>query len=354
MFKQKKTAVIVLTPGAKNIALKLKGNNPKLDLYFSERLIDQKNDFKTFSSLKKLTARIFSKYDALVFIMSLGIVVRVVADLLESKKSDPAVITIDEKAENVISTLSGHLGGANKLTVEIAEILKSKPVITTATDANNKLAVDLLAERLNCTIEPFQRLKKANSALLFNEQLHIFTDYSFKIKADPNIKKFALAELKKKTAEKVFQVIISNQIFELKKNQIQLIPKNIVIGIGCRKNISFIKLKRNLKKFLKKHNLKKKSIKSLATIDLKKDEKAILKLAETNDWPLSVIERSEIKKIEADLELEKSDFVKKITGIAAAAAPAAILASKSKNLIIDKNKYSGITLAAVEEDIINE
>jgi cobalt-precorrin 5A hydrolase len=356
VLKKAKIAVLVLTPEAKKIAVNLKKKQPNLDLFLSQRLAmsKTKNDFKTFSSLKKTVSKIFKDYDALVFIMSLGIVVRIIANLLESKKTDPAIITIDDQGQNVISTLSGHLGGANKLTLEIAEILKAKPVITTATDCNNKLAVDLLAQRLNCEIKPFKRLKKANSALLFKQELHIFSDYKFELKEDNNLKKYPLAEFDSSAQANVFKVIVDNHNFKLGKNQIQLFPKNLIIGLGCRKNTPFWKLEQALNQFLAQNNLAQASIKSLATIDLKKDETGILKLAAKYNWPLEIIERSEIKKVEADLEIAKSDFVKKTIGVSAAAAPAAILASKSGQLIIDKTKYSGITLAVVEEEIKSE
>ncbi len=68
-------------------------------------------------------------------------------------------VTLDETGQNVISTLSGHLGGANKLTEQVADILGANPVITTATDCQNKLAFDLLAKNLNCEIVPFVNFK---------------------------------------------------------------------------------------------------------------------------------------------------------------------------------------------------
>ena len=130
---------------------------------------------------------------------------------------------------------------------------------------------------------------------------------------------------------------------------------NINFAISaCRKNISFKKLEQAFKQFLAQNNLAQASIKGLATIDLKKDERGIVKLAAKYNWPLKIIKRSEIKKVEVDLEIAKSDFVKKTIGVSAAAAPAAILASNSGQLIIDKTKYSGITMAAVEEEIRSE
>lgn len=354
MFKEKKTAVIVLTPAAKELALKLKKEYRHLDLYLPTKLDKENESYQAFSSLSSLVGKIFKEYDALIFIMALGIVVRIIAPLLESKKSDPAVLTIDDTAQNVISTLSGHLGGANQMTVEIADFLKARPVITTATDCNNKLAVDLLAQRLDCKIKPFDRLKKANGALLFGSELHIFSDYKIKIKADNNIKIYSLEQLQELRSSEAFEVIISNQKFKLQENQLQLIPRNIVLGIGCRKNTTAAAIRRSLKSLLEELNLLPASIKKIATIDLKKEEAGILELAAENNWPLEIIEREKIKEVETGLDIKKSDFVKKITGVAAAASPAAVLASGVGKLIADKKKYEGITLSVFEEEVTDE
>ncbi|RCW50445.1 cobalt-precorrin 5A hydrolase [Halanaerobium sp. MA284_MarDTE_T2] len=354
MLKDKKIAIIILTPAAKKIALKLKKVVSSLDIYSPNKLKDKNNQFYYFNSFKTTINDIFNKYDGIVFIMALGIVVRIIAPLLNNKKTDPAVITIDDSGQNVISTLSGHLGGANLLTVEIAAVLDSNPVITTATDCSNQPAFDLLAQKLNCKIEPFKRLKKANGALLFGKEVHIYTDYKIHIKETKKLKKHSLNYVNNKIKDDVFEVIISNQQYKLKENQLQLIPRNIIIGIGCRKNISFFAIKSALNSILIENNLSRESIKKLATIDLKKNEKGILKLAEKNDWPLEIITRKKIREIEDSLKIKKSDFVKKTIGVAAAAAPAAILASNNGELIVDKQKYAGITLAVFEEEIESE
>jgi len=87
---------------------------------------------------------LFKSNDALVCLFSLGAVIRLISPHLKDKKTDPAVIVIDDKAQFVISTLSGHLGGANKLTNDIADRLGATPVITTAADVNKTIAVDLV------------------------------------------------------------------------------------------------------------------------------------------------------------------------------------------------------------------
>ncbi|MDE5738297.1 MAG: cobalt-precorrin 5A hydrolase, partial [Oscillospiraceae bacterium] len=84
--------------------------------------IESKQDFKTS------VQEDFKNYDALVFVMATGIVIRVIADLITAKQKDPAVIVLDQQGKFVISLLSGHLGGANAFACQIAEILNAMPV----------------------------------------------------------------------------------------------------------------------------------------------------------------------------------------------------------------------------------
>lgn len=113
------------------IAQVLKG-----DLYIKESGISYKNKGNTFTSLSKCVKELFYSYRGLIFVMSLGIVNRVIAPLIKSKYTDPAVVTVDEVGRFAISTLSGHEGGANELCFAVSSITGATPVVTTASEAN--------------------------------------------------------------------------------------------------------------------------------------------------------------------------------------------------------------------------
>jgi len=97
--------------------------------------------------------QLFAGYDALIAIVSLGAMVRVIAPHLKGKEIDPAVVVIDEAGKFVIPMLSGHLGGANALAGHLALALDATPVLTTASDARQTLAVDLLGRELGWRLE---------------------------------------------------------------------------------------------------------------------------------------------------------------------------------------------------------
>ena len=103
--------------------------------------------FSKHGRLNDLVGNIFNKFDGLIFIMSLGIVVRVIAQCLKDKHTDPAVVVVDEGKRFAISTISGHEGGANELAVKVANILGAEPVITTASESKKNIVIGIGSKR---------------------------------------------------------------------------------------------------------------------------------------------------------------------------------------------------------------
>lgn len=126
-----KIAIIAITREGKKTAQKLISSLKGSQLYFSSRS----------HSLKGMVEEIFNQFDGMIFIMSLGIVIRVIAPYLKNKYVDPAVVVVDESRRFAISAISGHEGGANQLAFQVASILDAEPVITTASESKKNLIV---------------------------------------------------------------------------------------------------------------------------------------------------------------------------------------------------------------------
>lgn len=109
---------------------------------------EKEQNIQLFSGSVRMLLPSFESYKGLIIIISLGAVVRMIAPILKDKKTDPAVVVIDDKGENVISVLSGHIGGANELTREVAAALEAHPVITTASDVQKRFLLIYLASAL--------------------------------------------------------------------------------------------------------------------------------------------------------------------------------------------------------------
>lgn len=113
---------------------------------------------------------LFAAFDGIVCIVSLGAVVRLIAPHLKNKETDPAVIVIDEAGRFAIPVLSGHLGGANQLAGHLATALGAQAVLTTASDARETIAVDLLGRELGWTFEATHDEIVRCSAAMVNDE----------------------------------------------------------------------------------------------------------------------------------------------------------------------------------------
>ena len=289
-------------------------------------------DIKPKENFKYRVQQDFNNYDALVFVMATGIVIRIIANLLKSKNSDPAIIVLDQKGKFVISLLSGHLGGANALTSQIAEILGAIPVITTATDIEDMIAFDIFAKENHLVIENLENLKYISSAMLEHEKIKIYSD--LELQELDNIIRINYLPA---------QVIISDRILKISEHGLMLRPKSLVIGIGCKKNICFENLEFCVLELLRNYKLSILSVEKIASIGLKQNEPAILKLCEKYNLEFEIIPDDKIKNCKKTFE--KSEFVEKITGLPSVAEACSYLGSDCGEVLTGKVKFSGITLA---------
>ncbi|MGA6923432.1 MAG: precorrin-3B C(17)-methyltransferase, partial [Nitrososphaeraceae archaeon] len=118
------SAIVAITKQGIRIARKIKENIGDVDIYVPAKYDDSKKDINWFEKQTgEIIASLFERYDALICIFSLGAVIRLIAPFVRNKKSDPAVLVIDDRAKFVISALSGHLGGANELARKVSSFL---------------------------------------------------------------------------------------------------------------------------------------------------------------------------------------------------------------------------------------
>ena len=128
-------------------------------------------------TLSEWTGQQFAACDGLIFIGAAGIAVRLIAPYLKDKLTDPAVVVVDEAGKFAISLLSGHVGGANRLTEWIAKILDAVPVVTTASDVRGRTAIDVWAADHGLVLTDRKLAKEIAAALLDGETVGYFSDY---------------------------------------------------------------------------------------------------------------------------------------------------------------------------------
>ncbi len=408
----------------------------------------------------------FVSCDLLVFVGACGIAVRKIAPFIKDKKSDPAVLVVDDMGGNVISLLSGHIGNANAWTCLVADGIGANPVITTASDCHGKIAIDMFAVNNGLVITDFTLAKDIESALLDGEKIRLIidedcavklagdvpeefinieneisensreTDNSYKnildkvetekeeekpdkigITKEKDKAEKAASVKEKDKAEKAASVkekdkaekseTVKNKektekdeiekdkykpekseirkiIFKKEENEanrtvstksminqianetnkftirigikdsyadlheendeLMLVPRNIVLGVGCRRGKEKQEIVNMIRKFLRLNNISEKAIFTIASIDLKKDEEGLILAAEEFNAKTRFFSADELGKVES--VSESSEFVKKITGVDNVCERAAILGSDFGRLICTKYKEDGVTVAA--------
>lgn len=297
--------------------------------------------------LKELIQDIHKEFDAFVMIMATGIVVRTFAPYIEHKTVDPAIVVMDEKAQFAISLLSGHLGGANAFAHKVAKTMNAIPVITTATDVNGLIAFDNVAKENHCAIENIEMMQRISGALVNGKTVGLFSELPLQGNIPKEIIFFHnIYDYQKSKTES--NVVVSNRIVEPKgKHTLYLRPRNLVLGIGCRRDTPFEKIEEALLDFMKAKEYSLLSLKAMASIDLKKDEAGLLRLAETYHLPFLTFSGEELKKV--GNTTGNSSFVEQVTGTPSVSQAAALLAANNGTTVVEKTIYPGITLSLAEE-----
>lgn len=329
-----KLGIIAVTEKGVSKGLKIKKSieeNSVCDIFTTEKFL-REGVFLIEGKLQNFYGSLLEskRYNTFLFITAAGIAVRTVAPFIQSKDIDPAVLSMDEEGNFIISLLSGHLGGANRAAEILGKITGAVPVISTASDVSGKTAVDTIAVKMKGKLESLESAKKVTSLIVAGKNVEI--------KVPQNINN--------ENSQGV--IVISNRKnIEISK----IIPQNIVVGIGCRKGKESSEIISAVKNAFEKYNLCEESIRIFVTVDIKSDEQGILETAEFFKKDLVIISRDEIKKIEKNFQ--QSDFVKKNLGVGAVSAPCAFLGSRREGrtgkFLAEKLKYEGITISIFEE-----
>ncbi|HEY5585637.1 MAG TPA: cobalt-precorrin 5A hydrolase [Ruminiclostridium sp.] len=289
-------------------------------------------------NIKEFTENSFDTCGAIVYIGAVGIAVRAIAPFLKSKTIDPAVLVIDETARYVIPVLSGHIGGANDLAHTIASILSAQPIITTATDCNYRFAVDTWAVNNRLHIANAESIKHISAAILNGEQVGLYSDFPIEGDLPEGL------SLSSNTRVGICISLVNKQIFE---HTLQLIPKQYVLGIGCRKNTKYEDLLNFVNMVLMEYNISPHEVEAITSIDLKAEEEALLLLCRELRVPFYTYSAQELSLVSG--EFAESSFVKATTGVGNVCERAAIKACNGK-LLLRKTCSEGMTIAIAKKE----
>ncbi len=292
-------------------------------------------------SLSDWTSEQFQEKDFLIFVGATGIAVRAIAPYVRDKKTDPAVLCIDERGSYVIALLSGHIGGANMLALCTARALDAQPIITTATDINGKFAVDVFARENHLWISDMKLAKEISAALLDGEQVGFVSDLPVSGRRPAEL----IWPKEGRTCR--YKIHIGCQV-EQTPGVLTLMPKDIVLGVGCRRDKDPAEMEAFLLNILEKEQINVHRIQRVCSIDLKAQEQAILHFCAAYKLPYETFPAKQLMQVEGTFT--PSAFVSSVTGVDNVCERSAVCGSLGGKLIMKKTASSGMTAAIASID----
>lgn len=376
-----KLAIISFTENgiklSQTVAKRLSGRKVTLYTKCSRYTAEDLKVQRVKESLQVWTAQRMAEGDALLFIGACGIAVRAIAPNLTNKLHDVPVLVMDEEGQYVIPILSGHVGGANELARELADLIDARPVITTATDVQKKFAVDLFAKRNHLEIMNKDGIAKVSAKALAGRQLTIavraqniecyhpkfcevreedFTEAENQLLREANMHKHDWEVCGVEPPLRLVPYVKNQQIdivvSETPDNKNALIwlrPKRYVVGMGCRKNKDTEELLDFYMKTLEKAMVELGEVYALASIDKKRDEPGLLAISERMRIPFFTYTAEELNRVGACVH--SSEFVKAQVGVDNVCERAALAGCEANGtLIYEKQAFDGMTIAIAERN----
>lgn len=314
----------------------------------------------------------FEQVDAIVFVTASGIAVRSVAEHLTHKSKDPAIVCMDECGKHVISLVSGHAGGANALTQMLADVMWATPVITTATDVEGRFSIDEYAREHNLVVTDWAKAKAISAEVLVTGAKPVWVDEAAGSQEEEKNACEIGKELKstgidgceneinvQKLQIGSHQVIITPKDGSVDVQTLQLIPRCIVAGVGCRKGTPADKIEHAVQDAFAKAGLRMEALCAVVSIDLKKEEAGLLEFCETRNVPFETYAAEELRAVPGTYSA--SEFVSGVTGVDNVCERSAVkyasehgmnqgeqlLGRQAKHgeLLLRKQAYGGVTVA---------
>lgn len=293
-------------------------------------------------------ARWWPELDAAVCFLATGATVRLIAPLLADKHTDPAVVCVDEARRFAVPVAGAHAGGANALAEEIAGLLGATPVVTTASDATGRTALDEIAETLGAGVDG--DLAGCGVAVLDGAPVRLRNPLGFPLPPLPG----NVSEL---VENPHWTIVIGDGLPDKGEagNLLRIVPRTLVVGIGSARNVSADAVFDTLAA-LEAAGFDQRAVRAFATIDLKASEPGIL--AALSGWaahtghPEPELLAYPAEVLGAVDVPNPSEVVRAEVGTASVAeasatvAAAELAAGAATELVLPKVKGDNVTVAA--------
>lgn len=296
---------------------------------------------QTFPSYAQFMAAHFREYDLFVFIGAMGICIRSIAPFIKDKYTDPAILCVDSTGRFVISVLSGHIGGANDWARRVAAITGGEAVVTTQSDNTGLWALDTLARRFDWrTAASHADMNRMISLFVGNQPTALLldvkdrgTDYLERTLPEHVSVFYRFEDIR----PEAFRLIIAVTpfIYTADVPILYYRPRVLHVGIGCRRDSAPEGVAEHMAAVMEAHRLSPLAVRSVATIELKKDEPLFHALAQAWEAEKHVYRADELADITVPNPSQK---VFDTTGVWGVSESTAQRASGFGPLVMEKQK----------------
>ncbi len=308
-------------------------------------------EFAWSGPLGGLVPEVWGRFESIVAVMALGIVVRLIGPLASDKGRDPAVVVVDDAGRFVISVLGGHRAGANRLAERLARVLGAEAVVTTASDAAGLPAVDLIGRERGWVIERAENLTRVAADVVRRRPVAVWQDAGdrdwylpFGRWPDHFRRVEGRDELESVGSSAVLAISDRALPASLPAGRTLVYrPPTLVAGIGCKRGTSAEAIGAFVAGVMAERGLAENSLAAVATVMLKVDEPGLIAFARSRGLPLVAFPAGQIAD-HPGIETP-SERVRSKVGLAAVAEPSALRAAGASRLLVTKQKGPGITLA---------
>lgn len=336
-----KIAVIAITANGKILGEKIQQDWSERENVYVQRFTLWKyagDDDIPFLHLYDLTSELYTEYDALVYLCSCGIAVRMIAPHIRGNLYDPAVVAIDERGKYAVSLLAGNLCFANVLTRISAIIIGAESVVTTASDAGGRFQPELYAQTHDMWIADMNMAKKIEAEAAAGKFIGWSTEYINMSAPEGTIS----------WADKGWSYGVHCGTHPdrspFKKHTLMLQPRNLCIGVFCKNGTSAKQLESFVQDAFEENHLPIQRVCYIASIDSKKGEKAIVALAKKLGVRFGTYSPEKLNEVGGDFE--HSELLMQKFGVDNVCERSA--AADGRRLILTKQKGSGMALAVAE------
>ncbi|MEU8156260.1 precorrin-3B C(17)-methyltransferase [Micromonospora sp. NPDC048986] len=278
----------------------------------------------------------WAECDAVIAFLATGAVVRIVAPLLDDKRTDPAVVVVDEAARHAVALLGGHAGGGNALAEQVAALLDARPVITTATDAVDLPGLDTLGWPVQGAVAAVSR------AILDGEPVRLIADADWPLPAlPPNVRAGD-----ENPTDDGYRLLVTDRVVSPDERTAVLRPPSLVVGVGASRGVPAAEVAELLHRVLAEAGLDPASLRCLATADIKADEAGIRSTVDALGVPLVTWPAARLAAVDVP---HPSEVVRAAVGTPSVAEAAALLGPDGRaddaTLLVGKTATAMATVA---------